>query len=296
MTSASDSELSTADRRAGAGAKERGAAGETFDLIKTVLYALLIALVLRVVLFQPFTIPSASMEPTVFQGDYIIVSKFAYGWSRNSIPFSPPLPNGRFLGRAPHRGDVVVFKLPRDGHVDYIKRLIGLPGDHIQVRAGELYINDRLTPRTALPMAATTCPTAVEPIPAPRWSEALPGGRTHEIATCFSGQGGGNDTGVYVVPPGCYFMMGDNRDNSIDSRYPPYPGPAQEAALQRCPWDPALERSLGNLDAGVGYVPFENLVGKADLILFSWGAHAALFKPWTWVTEIRLNRWLHILR
>ena len=109
---------------------------ETIEIIKTVAYALLIALVIRIFLFQPFTIPSASMEPTLFQGDYIIVSKFSYGYSRHSIPFSPPLFSGRIFDRTPHRGDIVVFKLPRDGHTDYIKRLIGLPGDHIQMKGG----------------------------------------------------------------------------------------------------------------------------------------------------------------
>src|SRR6185503_3705409 len=114
----------------------RGPSNELVEIIKTVIYALLIAFVIRVILFQPFTIPSASMEPTLFQGDYIIVSKFAYGLSRHSLPLSPKLFKGRILGRQPQRGDVVVFKLPRDDHTDYIKRLIGLPGDRIQVKAG----------------------------------------------------------------------------------------------------------------------------------------------------------------
>src|SRR5579875_3400555 len=127
---------------------------EMIELGKTVFYALLIALILRVVLFQPFTIPSASMEPTLQEGDYIIVSKFAYGWSRDSlsIPFiNPPGPHGRLLQRGPDRGDIVVFKLPRDGKTDYIKRLIGLPGDRIQVKHGQLYLNDQPVPRQTLP-------------------------------------------------------------------------------------------------------------------------------------------------
>src|SRR5471032_123157 len=113
--------------------------GELIEIVKTVAYALLIALVIRIFLFQPFTIPSASMEPTLFQGDYIIVSKFAYGYSRHSIPFSPPLFKGRLFDQTPHRGDIVVFKLPRDGHTDYIKRLIGLPGDRIQMKGGVVW-------------------------------------------------------------------------------------------------------------------------------------------------------------
>ncbi len=297
MSPASDTAAPEAALRDTSVQERRGAASEGFDVLKTILYALLIALVLRVVLFQPFTIPSASMEPTLYKGDYIIVSKFAYGWSRNSIPFSPPLPGGRFMGRTPNRGDVIVFKLPRDGHVDYIKRLVGLPGDHMQVRGGVLYINDRAAVRTPQGDLATHCP-GPEDAPAtsaPLSIEHLPNGKTHPVVACFNGQGGGNDTATYVVPPDCYFMMGDNRDNSVDSRYPPYPGAASDAAMRKCPWNPEVEQALGNMDAGVGFVPAENLVGKADLILFAWGPDVSLFKPWTWITQLRLNRWFHLI-
>src|SRR5882757_6003560 len=123
------------------------ATNELVEVGKTVFYALLIALVLRVLLFQPFTIPSASMEPTLLEGDYIIVSKYSYGFSKHSIPLSPPLFHGRILGREPTRGDVIVFKLPRDNHVDYIKRLVGLPGDRLQVKHGTVYINDKPLPQ-----------------------------------------------------------------------------------------------------------------------------------------------------
>ena len=122
---------------------EKGAVAELIEIIKTVAYALGIALVLRVLLFQPFTIPSASMEPNLYQGDYIIVSKFSYGWSRHSIPFSPPIIQGRIFNHAPKRGDIIVFKLPRDNRTDYIKRLIGLPGDKIQIRGGAVFINGK---------------------------------------------------------------------------------------------------------------------------------------------------------
>src|SRR5579871_1519178 len=127
-------------------AEKGGVVNEMFEIVKTVVYALLIALVLRVILFQPFTIPSASMEPNLYRGDYIIVSKWSYGWSKNSIPFSPPLFSGRLFFHAPTRGDIVVFKLPSSGHVDYIKRLIGMPGDRIQMIHGQLYINSKPTP------------------------------------------------------------------------------------------------------------------------------------------------------
>src|SRR5262249_19591759 len=123
--------------------KQGGLIAETVEIVKTVVYALLIALVLRVVLFQPYTIPSASDEPNLYRGDYIIVTKWSYGWSKHSIPSTPPLFNGRILFNPPKRGDIIVFKLPSSGHIDYIKRLVGLPGDRIQLRAGQLYINDK---------------------------------------------------------------------------------------------------------------------------------------------------------
>src|SRR4051812_9764725 len=123
---------------------------EIVEIIKTVVYALLIALFLRVLFFQPFTIPSASMEPNLYEGDYIIVSKFSYGYSRHSIPFSPPIFQGRVLERTPDRGDIIVFKLPSDGHTDYVKRLIGMPGDRIQMKDGLLYINNVQVPRQYL--------------------------------------------------------------------------------------------------------------------------------------------------
>src|SRR4029450_6659245 len=127
-----------------------GTVNEIAEIVKTIVYALLIALFLRVIFFQPFTIPSASMEPNLYEGDYIIVSKFSYGYSRHSIPFSPPLFHGRILENQPKRGDIVVFKLPSDGHTDYVKRVIGLPGDRIQMKNGLLYVNEKLVPREAL--------------------------------------------------------------------------------------------------------------------------------------------------
>ncbi len=239
-----------------------GPVHELFELGKTIVYALLIALALRAILFQPFTIPSASMEPTLLEGDYIIVSKFAYGWSRHSLPLSPPLFKGRIGMHEPKRGDIVVFKLPRDGRTDYIKRVIGLPGDKLQVRMGVVYINDKALPRT------TMTPEMVEnvfgaPRAVARFRETLPSGKSY-VTYSFGPEGEAENTYVYQVPQGQYFMMGDNRDNSLDSRFP--------------------------TEIGVGFVPAENLVGRADLILFSWEPGATLFKPWTWVTHIRANR------
>jgi signal peptidase I len=246
-----------------------GVWAEIVEITKTVVYALMIALVLRVIFFQPFTIPSASMEPNLYEGDYIIVSKFAYGWSRNSIPFSPPLFKGRILERTPNRGDIIVFKLPRDGHTDYIKRLIGLPGDRIQVIGGVLHINGKIIPRKYLGAEPEDVGGGFMRNVA-HYEETFPNGRKF-TTNDFGPDGALDNTDVYVVPQGEYFFMGDNRDNSLDSRVAPS-------------------------DNGVGFVPAENLVGRADIILMSWNKGAALFKPWTWVTKIRLSRFGHLLK
>ena len=246
----------------------RGTSSEFVEIIKTVVYALLIAFVIRVLLFQPFTIPSASMEPTLFQGDYIIVSKYAYGYSRHSLPLSPPLFKGRIGTLKPHRGDVVVFKLPRDNHTDYIKRLIGLPGDRIQVKAGVVWLNGKPLPRQELSPTTETTPFGFSR-PVQRYRETLPGGKSY-ITYAYGSDSDVDNTGVYVVPADHYFMMGDNRDNSQDSRFPE--------------------------DVGVGYVPFENLVGKAGIILLSWNDKASIFKPWTWFLDLRPSRFFHGLR
>ena len=241
-----------------------GAAHEVFELGKTIVYALLIALVLRIVLFQPFTIPSASMEPTLLEGDYIIVSKFAYGWSKDSFPLEPPIFHGRLFFHTPHRGDIVVFKLPRDGHTDYIKRLVGLPGDHMQVKQGVLYINDVPQPRVPMTPVQEDSVFGV-PHDVARYRETMPDTKKSYVTYSFGNDGEVDNTGVYTVPAGNYFMMGDNRDNSVDSRYP--------------------------TETGVGFVPAENLVGRAEVILFSWKDGASLFKPWTWITDARTSRW-----
>jgi signal peptidase I len=249
--------------------QKSGAVSEIVEIIKTVVYALLIALFLRVLFFQPFTIPSASMEPNLYEGDYIIVSKFSYGYSRHSIPFSPPLFDGRILGKSPQRGDVVVFKLPRDGHTDYVKRVIGLPGDRIQMKAGLLYLNGVQVKREQLPSIREDSGYGFSRDVA-RFRETLPGGRSF-LTNDFGTDNDLDNTDLFVVPEGHYFMMGDNRDNSSDSRVPPESG-------------------------GVGYVPAENLVGKAQIILLSWNHGATIFKPWTWVLQARPSRFFNILQ
>jgi signal peptidase I len=255
------------------------------EIVKTIVFALMVAMIPRAVLCQTFTIPSESMEPTLQVGDYILVSKYAYGWSRHSLPLDPPLPQGRLLGRQPRRGDIVVFKEPRDGRTDIIKRLVGLPGDRLQVRRGVLYLNGAAVPRQ--PLTASAENVFGEPVLVTRYRERLPNGRTYVVNSYGRDTPAGN-TGVYVVPAGCYFMMGDNRDNSLDSRF----GPGQVAAGQsRCPWNPALSDALPAMD-GQGFVPFDDLVGRADLVLFSRRPGAPLLEPWK---ALRLNRTLHWL-
>ncbi|GGL47984.1 signal peptidase I [Caulobacter rhizosphaerae] len=282
MTEAADTE--TPDDKA-------GAVKEFIEIVKTVAYALAIALVLRVLLFQPFTIPSASMEPNLYQGDYIIVSKYSYGWSKHSIPFSPPLFDGRILGKAPTRGDIIVFKLPRDPNVDYIKRLIGLPGDRVQVRGGVVYINGKALPRREMPSALVD--TGYGTIRAGRFEETNPEGRKYATQD-YGPDSDADNTGVYVVPQGCYFFMGDNRDNSLDSRFDPGVS-AFKTGPGTCKWDYANDQYIG-MQEGVGFVPAENLVGRAQLILLSWNADAHLFKPWTWFTEARPSRFFRVLK
>ena len=242
---------------------------EIIETVKTVVYALLIALVLRIFLFQPFTIPSSSMRPNLLIGDYVVVSKFSYGYSRNSIPLSPPLFKGRVFAATPKRGDVVVFKTPAEGHKDLIKRLIGLPGDTIQMTNGVLTVNGKVLPREADGLAegdASACPNDATPM---RYWETNPIGRRYITYDC--GPGRLDNTPEYLVPEGQYFFMGDNRDNSLDSRV------AAESG-------------------GVGYVPAENLVGKAETVLASWKEGASLFKPWTWVLNLRWNRLFHSMK
>jgi signal peptidase I len=254
---------------------------EAIEIAKTVIYALLIALVLRVLLFQPFTIPSDSMEPNLLHGDYIIVSKWPYGWSKHSIPMSPPLFKGRIFNSRPDRGDIVVFKLPADNKTDYIKRVIGMPGDRVQVRGGVLYVNEK-----PLPNVQQTRDDELDQDRVRRQETSYDDKSYVTYAGAESGYQ--NNSGVFLVPQGHYFVMGDNRDNSLDSRFEPnYAEPR---------------------NGGVGFVPAENLVGKAEIILMSWyppsdpydpGKHhegASLFKPWTWFTEARPSRFFKILK
>jgi signal peptidase I len=288
----------TTDAKSAPAAKS-GAVHETVEIVKTIVYALLIALVLRVVLFQPYTIPSASEEPNLYEGDYIIVSKWSYGWSKHSIPLSPPLFSGRIFFHQPERGDIVVFKLPHDAEskgTDYIKRLVGLPGDRIQVKAGQLYINDKPLAETKLaPGMGDIDEEGAQPVD--RFEETNPSGHKYIIQRAPEDTTrNANNTGVYTVPPHCYFMMGDNRDNSLDSRFDPFM-PMSMTGSQTCGWDESVDQNAqtDTDHPGVGFVPEEDLVGKAQFVLASWKPGASLLKPWTWIA-VRPDRFFHSLK
>ena len=213
--------------------------GGLWDTVKTLIYAVVIALFIRTFAFEPFNIPSGSMIPSLLVGDYLFVSKYSYGYSRHSLPLSLPLIPGRVLSSEPERGDVAVFKLPKDNQTDYIKRIVGLPGDKIQVREGRLYLNGKLVERKPLPGYASRGPFGSK-IRIAQFEETLPIGVKHLILE-KTDRGRLDNTAVYTVPPGHVFGMGDNRDDSLDSR--------------------VLNQ--------VGYIPMENLVGRAEFIFFS---------------------------
>jgi signal peptidase I len=228
------------------------------ETIIVLIQALLIALVIRTVLFQPFSIPSGSMRPTLLEGDYLFTSKFAYGYSKFSIPFAPPLFSGRIWEGEPKRGDIAVFKFPPDPRVDYIKRVIGLPGDRIQMINSVLHINGVAVKREKQESIDNVDITE-ETGPIDVYKETLDNGVTYNTLDVIP-NGDGDETREFVVPAGHYFMMGDNRDNSVDSRFT------------------------------VGFVPFENFVGKANLIFFSVSDKASPLEVWRWPSVVRLGR------
>jgi signal peptidase I len=251
-----------------------------WETVKVIFQALLIAFFVRTFLYQPFNIPSGSMYPTLKVGDYLFVSKLSYGYSKYSFNFSfggfgktwitccpIEFPGRVVLADVPKRGDVAVFKLPSNTEIDYIKRVIGLPGDRIQMKEGVLFINGTAIPKNRIE-------DYVDPEiggegrghPIAQYEETLPNGVKYHVLD-EQPQGSADNTAEYVVPPDHYFMMGDNRDNSEDSRF---------------------------LDH-VGYVPIENFVGRADIIFFSISRGTSLFEFWKWPFEIRWGRFLNFL-
>ena len=249
---------------------KKDTAGGWWETVKIVIQALALAMVVRVFFFQPFNIPSGSMKSTLLVGDYLFVSKLSYGYSRFSFPGGFHLFSGRIFAGEPKRGDVAVFKLPRDNSTDYIKRVIGLPGDEIQMIAGVLHINGQAVPKRRIGDFATFEDDGPQRR-IPMFEETLPNGVKYAVLDSEP-SGPFDNVGPYKVPAGHYFMMGDNRDNSTDSR-----------AL----W-------------GVGYVPLENFVGRAEIIFFSAAFDDPnafrLLAPWRWPLDIRWSRFFQVVR
>ena len=236
-----------------------------FDNLKTLIGALIIAILIRSLLFQPFYIPSSSMEPTFLVGDRIFVSKYTYGYSKHSFPFSPNFFNARFFSKLPERGDLVVFKTPADNRTDYIKRLIGMPGDTIQFINGNLFINDNIISRNEVEFNKKIKCGKFE-LDTNAFVETLPNGVKY--LAVYKKKGTLKNTRKFIVPSGHFFLMGDNRDCSKDSRY---------------------------LDS-VGYVNNINLVGKAKLIFFSNDTNiSSLLKVWNLGQSFRIERLFKVL-
>ena len=227
---------------------------------KTLFYALVIALIIRSFLFQPFYIPSSSMEPNLLIGDRLFVSKFSYGYSRHSLPFSPKIFNKRIFEDKPEVGDVIVFKTPADNRTDYIKRLIGMPGDKIQIINEDLHINGiKVKKKRIENLFKIACGS--EFIDANFYEETLPNGKKH--ISVYRKAGSMINSDEYIVPKNHYFFMGDNRDCSKDSRYL----------------------------SSVGYVNFNNFVGKAQIIFFSNNKQeGSFYKFWKWGKSLRTSR------
>jgi signal peptidase I len=237
-----------------------------FENLKTLFFALVIAIIIRSLFFQPFYIPSSSMEPTLLIGDRIFVKKYIYGYSKHSFPFSPPFFSSRILYQKPKYGDLVVFKTPADDRTDYIKRLIGLPGDTVQFKEGKLLLNEIEIPKLLVKSKNKIRCGLISP-EVETFKETLPNGR--EYIAVYNKLGSMQNTDKYKVPAGHFFFLGDNRDCSKDSRYL----------------------------SSVGYVSSENLVGNASIIFFSNDTvSGSVLKFWNWDKSLRVNRFFKILK
>lgn len=239
--------------------EEKNTQGGFWETTKTVVYAVLIALFIRTVFAEPFSIPSGSMIPTLLVGDYLFVSKMSYGYSKHSLPLSMPLIKGRIFYTQPERGDVIVFKMPSDNKTDYIKRLIGLPGDKVQMKEGRLYLNGERVERKSEGEYVMR-DEAGKAMRFEKYTEILPNGVQHPILE-VSDTGVFDDTEEFTVPEDHFFMMGDNRDNSLDSR-----------------------------SVKVGFVPKNNLVGKAKFLFFSHDDSVAWWQIYKWPMAVRWSR------
>ena len=234
--------------------------------IKTLFYALVIATIIRSLFFQPFYIPSSSMEPTLLIGDRIFVKKYSYGYSKHSFPFSPSFFSNRLFNKTPDYGDLVVFKTPTDNRTDYIKRLIGLPGDTIQFKNGKLFLNNAEIPRIKVNSKYEIRCGIISP-DTKAFKETLPNGK--DYVAVYNKTGSMQNTDKYKVPPAHFFFLGDNRDCSKDSRYL----------------------------SSVGYVSSENLVGNASIIFFSNDTiTGSIFKFWNWNQSLRTERFFNLLK
>ncbi|MDR6852231.1 signal peptidase I [Sphingomonas sp. BE123] len=257
---------------------------ELRDTLSFLVKLAILVFIVRSFVFAPFSIPSGSMLPRLLVGDYLFITKWNYGYSKHSLPWSLPLIPGRIFAKDPARGDVVVFKAPPDAKTDWIKRVIGLPGDTVQMRGGQLILNGKAIPKQrvadfVLPMTpnadcdAPTIETAADGTAVcriPRYRETLPGGKSYDVLD--SGMTVGDDTALFTVPAGHVFLMGDNRDNSADSRF-----------------EPVLDSSGVNR-GGIRYVPIENIQGKAVVNFWSTDGSASWVLPWTWFSAARFER------
>ena len=240
--------------------KKKSNESSFFEFIKTIFYAVIIAIIFRSLLFEPYNIPSGSMLPNLLIGDYLFVSKFSYGYSRFSFPFGVvPLPENRVFAAEPERGDVIVFKLPSNTSINYIKRVIGLPGDRLQMKDGKLFLNGHLVNQYNDGKFKLVHNNQYEQF-LDKYKEKLDNGRSYSILNLNDFQPLDN-TKEFIVPDSHYFMMGDNRDNSLDSRA-----------------------------NGGWFVPFENLVGKGNFIFFSISGDTRFWQFWRWPLNVRYNR------